>query len=58
VSADASADERLGKRRDAEAVFVAWERASDQWGTPPLIDLRTAMARDVADAERAAKRRR
>ena len=57
ASGESRADERLMKRRVAEAGLVAWERASDQWGTPPLIALRTAMARDVAAAEKAAKRR-
>jgi len=55
---DATADARLSKRRISEATFVAWERASDQWGTPELIALRTAMARDVAAAEKGLKQRR
>jgi hypothetical protein len=48
---------RLQRRIAAEAVFVAWERASAKWGTPPLIALRTSMARDVATLEKAARRR-
>lgn len=36
---------------------IAWERASDDWGTPSLIALRTAMVRDVAALERTARRR-
>ncbi len=49
---------RLGLRLGAEKLFVAWERASGNWGTPPLIALRTAMARDVEILERPARRRR
>lgn len=49
--------ERLSQRLTAEATLMAWEQAADAWGTPPLIALRTAMARDVAAAERAARKR-
>jgi hypothetical protein len=51
-------DRRLQMRIVAEATLVAWERASGHWGTHPLITLRTAMARDVATLEKAARRRR
>lgn len=51
------ASRRLRERVDAEGMFVAWERASGTWGTPPLIALRTAMARDVAALEKTARRR-
>jgi hypothetical protein len=37
---------------------VAWERATENWGTPPLIALRAAMARDVAALERNERRHR
>lgn len=49
-------DQRLQRRRMAEEILVAWERASDRWGSPELIALRTAMARDVATAERRRRR--
>jgi hypothetical protein len=49
---------RLAARIAAEAILIAWERASGTWGTPPLIALRTEMARDVATLEKAARRRR
>jgi hypothetical protein len=48
--------ERLRQRLAVEDTFVSWERATDNWGTPPLIALRTAMARDLAAVERAARR--
>jgi hypothetical protein len=50
------ARERLRQRLGAENAFVSWERATENWGTPPLIALRTAMARDVAAVERAERR--
>lgn len=49
---------RLQQRVAAEAILVAWERASGDWGTHPLIALRTSMAHDVATIERAGRRRR
>jgi len=49
--------ERLRLRLEAEIAFVSWERATENWGTPPLIAVRTAMARDVAAAERATRHR-
>jgi hypothetical protein len=49
---------RLDARIAAEAILIAWERAAGTWGTPPLIALRTEMARDVATLEKAARRRR
>ncbi len=52
------AAERLRMRLRAESTLVAWERASDSWGTPPVIALRTAMARDVATLEKPARRKR
>jgi hypothetical protein len=55
---DDDAASRLRKRIVAEQILVAWEHASGNWGTPPLIALRTAMARDVASIEKAARRRR
>ena len=39
--------ERLRKRLATEKMYVAWEKASGQWGTPPLIELRTAIAKDI-----------
>ncbi|HET8773676.1 MAG TPA: hypothetical protein VFP80_07790 [Thermoanaerobaculia bacterium] len=51
-------ERRLRLRLSAESMLVAWERASDNWGTPPLIALRTAMARDLAALEKPARRRR
>ncbi len=51
-------EHRLRLRLSAESMLVTWERASDNWGTPPLIALRTAMARDVAALEKPARRRR
>lgn len=50
------ASRRLAERVEAEAVLVAWERASGNWGTAPLIELRTAMARDVTALEKARRR--
>jgi len=49
---------RLRLRIEAEAILVAWEQAAGLWGTRALIDLRRDMARDVAAAEKAARRRR
>jgi hypothetical protein len=43
---------RFRKELAAEEILVSWERTSDRWGTPPLIALRTAMARDVGALER------
>lgn len=43
---------RLRLRLAAEETYVAWENATGQWGTADLIELRTAMARDVALVER------
>ncbi|MBV8518458.1 MAG: hypothetical protein JO197_13760 [Acidobacteria bacterium] len=61
AAADAQRDDdatsRLHKRIAAEQILVAWERATGNWGTAPLIALRTAMARDVASIERARRRR-
>ena len=57
ASRQSDASRRLRERVDAEATFVAWERASGTWGTPPLIALLTAMARDVAALEKSARRR-
>lgn len=51
-------ERRLRRRLSAESMLVSWERASDNWGTPPLIALRTAMARDLAALEKPARRRR
>jgi hypothetical protein len=45
------ARQRLRARMEAERIFVAWETAAGVWGTRALIELRTAMARDVAAAE-------
>jgi len=47
---------RLERRIAAEALLVTWERAAGEWGTPPLIALRTSMADDVAALEKAARR--
>jgi hypothetical protein len=52
------ARQRLLLRIAAEQTYVAWERVTDRSGTPPLIALRTAMARDVATIERSERRRR
>jgi len=49
--------ERLRQRLAAESALVSWERATENSGTPALIELRTAMARDLAAAERAARRK-
>ncbi|HYC60696.1 MAG TPA: hypothetical protein VEK79_14115 [Thermoanaerobaculia bacterium] len=54
----AAASERLNERLVAEETLVSWERASDLRGTPLVITLRTAMARDVAAVERAERKRR
>jgi hypothetical protein len=43
---------RLRLRLTAEDTLVLWETATGEWGTPSLIALRTAMARDVAALER------
>jgi hypothetical protein len=43
---------RLRLRLTAEETLVSWETATGAWGTPSLIALRTAMARDVAALER------
>jgi len=43
---------RFGKQLAAEEILVAWEQASGRWGTPPLIALRAAMARDLDALER------
>lgn len=51
-------EQRLRLRLAAEEILMSWESASGSWGTPPLIALRTAVARDVAAAERAWRRRR
>ncbi|HEY0156871.1 MAG TPA: hypothetical protein VGF28_06205 [Thermoanaerobaculia bacterium] len=48
---------RLRLRLAAEEILVAAERAAGAWGTPPLIALRTALAKDVAAVERAERRR-
>lgn len=50
------ARERLRQRLAGENAFVSWERATENWGTPPLIALRAAMARDVAAVERNERR--
>lgn len=50
------ARERLRQRLVGENAFVSWERATENWGTPPLIALRVAMARDVAAVERKERR--
>jgi hypothetical protein len=50
--------ERLRQRLAAEDTFVSWERATENWGTPPLIALRSEMARDVAAVERGERRHR
>ena len=50
------AKQRLRQRLTAESAFVSWERATENWGTPPLIALRVAMARDVAAVERGERR--
>jgi hypothetical protein len=50
------ASRRLVERIEAEGMLVAWERASGNWGTPPLIALRSLMARDVAALEKARRR--
>jgi hypothetical protein len=50
------ARERLRQRLAGENAFVSWERATEKWGTPPLIALRAAMARDVAAVERNERR--
>jgi hypothetical protein len=50
--------ERLRQRLKAEAAFAAWETSVGSWGTPSLIAVRTAMARDVAAVERSTKRRK
>ncbi len=50
------AKERLRQRLAGENAFISWERATENWGTPPLIALRAAMARDVAAVERGERR--
>jgi hypothetical protein len=50
------ARERPRQRLAGENAFVSWERATENWGTPPLIALRAAMARDVAAVERNERR--
>lgn len=55
---ESNARERLHLRLAAEAMIVAWERASGNWGTPALISLRTEMARDVAIIEKSGRRRK
>jgi hypothetical protein len=50
------ARERLRQRLAGENAFASWERATENWGTPPLIALRVAMARDVAAVERNERR--
>lgn len=55
---ETGAENRLHRRLEAEAVLVSWERAAGHWGTPALIALRSAAARDLAAAEKAARRRR
>lgn len=42
---------RLDARLAAEQAWAAWETATEQSGTAPLIALRTAMARDVTALE-------
>lgn len=49
---ESDAGRRLSMRRDAERLLVSWERTTDNWGTPPLIALRTSMARDLAIIEK------
>ena len=49
---------RLQQRLAAEATYVAWESAVENWGTPALIALRTAMARDVTAIEHSKRRGR
>lgn len=42
---------RLKRRREAEAIFLSWQRATGATDTPQVIALRVAMARDVATLE-------
>lgn len=58
AAAESDAARRLQLRLAAERALAAWEAATGQWGTPELIALRGAMARDVALVERAQRRRR
>lgn len=55
---EGNAARRLQRRIEAEKILVSWERASENWDTPLLTALRTSMARDLAAAEKAARRRR
>ncbi len=48
---------RFRSELTAEEILVSWERTAEVWGTPPLIALRVAMARDVAAIERSERRR-
>ncbi len=58
AKAESDARQRLRLRLAAEGTYMSWERATDTWGTPDLIALRTAMARDVAAVEHSERRRR
>jgi hypothetical protein len=49
---EGNASRRLRLRLAAEETLVSWETSTGNWGTPSLIALRTAMARDVAAVER------
>jgi hypothetical protein len=52
---ESNAQRRLSKRLKAEQILLAWETAAGTSGTPALIALRAAMARDVAAAERSTR---
>ena len=58
AKAESDARHRLRLRLAAEQTYMSWERATDTWGRPDLIALRTAMAHDVAAVERSERRRR
>lgn len=50
--------DRLAAELEAERLWMAWENASGVWGTPPLMSLRTSMARDIAVLEARERRKR
>jgi hypothetical protein len=52
AAADDDPVQRFSTRLSAEDALIRWEIASGNWGTPPLVALRTSMARDVAILER------
>ena len=49
---ESDASRHLRLRLSGEAALVTWEQTMHSYGTPPLIALRTAMARDIALLEK------